>query len=55
MTKLKALTPDLSNFIYGAYAVLDHQISGIGSGLKSMGIGEVNCLFIDNNNKPARR
>jgi hypothetical protein len=37
-----ALTPDLSDFINSTYAIQDHQISGIGSSLNSLGIGEVN-------------
>jgi hypothetical protein len=45
-----ALTPDLSDFIDGA--VQNHQISGKGSGLHSLGIGEVNWIFMDNDNKP---
>ena len=47
-----AITPDITDFIDGTYAAQDHQISGIGSGLHSLGIGEVNWLFIDNDNKP---
>ena len=47
-----AITPDLSDFIDGTYAVQENQISGIGSGLNSLGIGEVNWTFIDNDNKP---
>jgi hypothetical protein len=47
-----AITPDLTDFIDGTYAAQDNQISGIGSGLTSAGIGEVNWKFIDNDNKP---
>ena len=47
-----AITPDLSDFIDGTYAAQDNQISGIGSGLNSTGIGEVNWSFIDNDDKP---
>ena len=47
-----AITPDASDFIDGTYAVQDNQISGIGSGLHSLGIGEVNWIFSDKDNKP---
>jgi hypothetical protein len=36
------ITPDLNDFIDRTYAAQDNQISGIGSGLNSAGIGEVN-------------
>jgi hypothetical protein len=47
-----AITPDLSDFIDGTYASQAHNISGIGSGLQSHGIGEVSWTFQDRDNKP---
>jgi hypothetical protein len=47
-----AITPDRNDFINGTYHTQEHNISGIGSGLNSAGIGDVNWKFIDVKGQP---
>jgi hypothetical protein len=44
-----AITPDRSDFLDGTYHTQEHNISGIGSGLNSAGIGDVDWKFLDVN------
>jgi hypothetical protein len=46
-----AITPDIGAFIDGTYLPQEHGIKGIGSGLNSPGIGEVDWKFLDINGK----
>ena len=36
-----AITPDLTDFVDGTYSIQDYNVNGIGSGLKAIGISEV--------------
>ena len=47
-----AITPDLTDFVDGTYSIQDYSVNGIGSGLKTIGIGEVEWEVLDIKNNP---